>query len=126
MKTCTYCGRENDDGAATCFECGTKDFNLPEKRGPNQGMSTPGLDFKPLSPDDLHRDFVTLLTCRTLLEADMIVSQLEAGGITAFVPDEYLMQNVAFNLNTYGFVRVQVPPGQYEAAKSLLSAAPKA
>jgi hypothetical protein len=126
MKTCAYCGRENDDGAAECFECGTKDFNLPLDPVPSQGLSTPGSAFKPLSPEDLHRDLVTLLTCRTLLEADMIVSQLESAGITTFVPDQFLMQNVAFNLNTYGFVRVQVPPGQYETAKSLLSAAPKA
>jgi hypothetical protein len=87
---------------------------------------SPAWTFKPLSPDDLHRDFVTLVTCRTLLEADMIVSQLEAAGIKAFVPDQFLMQNVAFNLNTYGFLRVQVTRGQYEAAKNLLSAFLKA
>lgn len=125
MKTCAYCGRENDDEAAECLECGTKDFNLPLDPVPNQASASPCWEFKPLSPEDLHRDFVNLLTCRTLLEADMIVSQLEAAGITAFVPDQFLMQNVAFNLNTYGFVRVQVPPNRYEAAKSLLSAAPK-
>ena len=55
----------------------------------------------------------------------MIVSQLEAGGIKAFIPDQYLMQNIAFNLNTYGYVRVQVPPGQHDAAKNLLSACPQ-
>lgn len=32
-----------------------------------------------------------------------------------------LMQEVGWNLNTYGYVRVQVPPKQYNAAKNLLA-----
>jgi hypothetical protein len=31
------------------------------------------------------------------------------------------MQNVGFNLNTHGYVRIQVLPKDYEAAKELLS-----
>jgi hypothetical protein len=39
----------------------------------------------------------------------------------AVIPDQFLMQNVGFNLNTYGYVRIQVSPKDYEAAKEVLS-----
>ena len=67
-------------------------------------------------------DLVNLMRCRTLGEADLLVAQLETAGIPAFIPDQFLMQNVGFNLNTYGYVRIQVSPKDYEAAKELLSA----
>jgi len=63
-----------------------------------------------------------LVSCRTLLEADMIVSMLEADGIPAFVPDQFLMQLAGFSPNEFGVVRVQVSPQSYDAAKELLSA----
>ena len=52
----------------------------------------------------------------------MIVTRLDCAGITTFIPDQFLMQSIAWNVNTYGFVRVQVPPKEYEAAKEFLSA----
>jgi hypothetical protein len=72
----------------------------------------------------MQMDLVTLLTCRTLLEAQMIVSQLGGAGISAFVPDEFLMQAVSWNLITFGYVRVQVSPKDYELAKEFLLASP--
>lgn len=59
---------------------------------------------------------VTLRTCRTLEDADLIVAQLEQAGIKAMIPDEALMQTVAWNANAYGYVRVQVAPGQFDDA----------
>jgi len=50
----------------------------------------------------------------------MIVADLEGIGISAFVPDQYLMQNVTFNLFGGGFVRVQVSPNDYREAKEFL------
>ena len=52
----------------------------------------------------------------------MIVGQLGSAGITAFIPDEFLSQIVSWNLNTYGYVRVQILPKDYESAKTLLMA----
>jgi hypothetical protein len=60
--------------------------------------------------------WVTFKQCETLGEADAIRAQLEAAGIAVFIPDETLMQAVAWNLNTYGFVRVQVAARDLEAA----------
>jgi hypothetical protein len=67
-------------------------------------------------------DLVTLVRCRTLVAADMVVSRLRAAGIEAFLPDESLMQTVAWNVSTYGYVRVQVSPKDYDSARNILSA----
>jgi hypothetical protein len=69
-------------------------------------------------------DLVTLIRCRTLTEADLIVSELRGAGISAFIPDEFLSQTVLWNLNTYGYVRVQVSPKDYASAKEFLLASP--
>jgi hypothetical protein len=64
---------------------------------------------------------VTLVKCGTLVEADAIRAQLEAADIKCFLPDEALMQNIAWNVNTYGYIRVQVYSQDYDAAKEVLS-----
>ena len=129
MKTCAYCGRENDDDAALCSECGTADF-----KGTNREVTPPTSTtesaqpseqaFVPLTPADMLKDLVVLTRCRTLMEAEMLVSRLDSTGIYAFIPDQFLMQAVTWNLNTYGYVRVQVSPKDYAAAKEFLLAAP--
>ena len=46
---------------------------------------------------------------------------LESNGIETFIPDQHLMQAIGFNLNTYGYVRIQVRRKDYANAKELLS-----
>jgi hypothetical protein len=130
MKHCSYCGKENDDEAVQCRECGTDEFKETASAvKPAEAVSAEPeyaptkLDFVTPTPQEMQRDLVNLMRCLTLGEADMLVAQLEAGGIPAFIPDQFLMQNIGFNLNTYGYVRVQVSPKDYEAAKELLSGA---
>ena len=107
MKRCAYCGKENTDEATNCAECGTSEF-----RSTNSS---------PQSPDESGEEFVTVMKCATLPEADLIVSELEGAGIEAFIPDASLMQN--FSLPAmFGFVRVQVAPKDYQAARDLLTA----
>ena len=122
MKTCGYCGRENMDQAVHCSECGTTEFISPKTAASAGETSSPGLDFVPLAPGEQQAHLVTLMRCSSLLEADMIVSQLESAGISAFIPDQFLMQAEAWHVNPYGFVRVQVSPADYAAAKEFLSA----
>ena len=50
----------------------------------------------------------------------MVVSELEAAGITALIPDEFIAEAMAFNPNAVGYVRVQVSPRDYEAAKDVI------
>jgi ribosomal protein L40E len=131
MKICDYCGRENEDEAVRCHECGTQEFKTPAAEPgasalPNAPTETsaPGWEFRELTPQEMQMDLVTLIGCRTLPEADMIVSELRGAGISAFIPDEFLSQAVLWNLNTYGYVRVQVSPKDYASAKEFLLAPP--
>lgn len=74
---------------------------------------------------ETEQEFVTVIKCRTLPEADVIVSELEGAGIEAFIPDESLMQNFSLP-GVFGYVRVQVARKDYEAARNLLDADQKA
>jgi hypothetical protein len=107
MKQCAYCGRENQDDAINCLECGTDAFKgdaVPVPEEPDQGET-----------------LVTLTKCQNLIAADLIAGRLGAAGIESFMPDEFLMQTIGFNLNTFGFVRVQVRQKDYESAKALIA-----
>jgi hypothetical protein len=122
MKICAYCGRENSSEALQCHECGTAEFNPLSSATPSVPEPASGFEFVPLTAENMQEGLVTLMRCRTLLEADMIVSQLEAAGISAFVPDQFLMQAEAWHVNTYGFVRIQVSSNDHAAAKEFLTA----
>ncbi|PWU18903.1 MAG: hypothetical protein C5B50_07755 [Verrucomicrobia bacterium] len=136
MKVCDYCGLENDDDAVVCSECGTTEFWHPEtatfagegpapfasQAGPAQ-TSTPPSEFRDPTPEEMKQDLVTLLTCPTIAEADLVVSELTVVGIDAFIPDETMSQT--FAPYTFGAVRVQVAPSDYELAKAFLSAPPE-
>ena len=122
MKKCSYCGAEYPDDAVMCAIDHTpfESPNEPSTPLPPE-LKRPKYDFAPLSEGDRQKDLVTLMACRTLGEADMVVSRLRAAGIEAFLPDESLMQVIALNLNTYGYVRVQIAPKDYDEARDLLA-----
>jgi ribosomal protein L40E len=105
MKECAYCGGENDDAAVRCSGCGTDEFKTEVP------VEAPRLEEQ--------EELLTVFSCQRLADADLIVGRLEAAGIETFVPDEFLMQTIGFNLNTYGYVRVQVRRKDYASAKEL-------
>ena len=126
MNKCSYCGAEYADDV---LECPIDHTPLVEPKVapapvalPRAESDQPNYEFAPLSAADRQMDLVTLVKCGTLVEADLVVSRLRAAGIQAFIPDECLMQNIGFNLNTFGYVRVQVAPRDYDSARDLLSA----
>ncbi|MGA3266184.1 MAG: DUF2007 domain-containing protein [Verrucomicrobiota bacterium] len=125
MKKCPYCGTEYPDDVVMCAIDHTP-FERPAPPPPPRPKTLPiaetaQYDFQPISEADRQKDLVTLVSCGTLPEADVIVSRLQAAGITAFVPDETLMQVMGGNLNAVGYVRVQIAPKDYEAATNLLA-----
>jgi hypothetical protein len=123
VKTCTYCGGENEDAAEECAECASVEFrdsNVPPLIDPAQNESMPTFEFDPLKKEQSDQAWVTLVRCHKLVEADLIAARLRAAGIPVFIPDEFLMQAISWNVNTYGFIRLQVSPAQYAAARELL------
>lgn len=124
MKRCAYCGRENPTDASHCVECGTEIGDEIASADSSGERPIRAYEFAGLTAEELQQDFVTLVRCRTLADADLIVSCLAGSGIQALIPDEYLMQAICWNLNTYGYVRVQIPPRDYQAAVDLLTAPP--
>jgi hypothetical protein len=118
MKKCSYCGAEYPDDAVVCAIDRTP-FESPGELPTPEGNQTE-YDFVPLSEADRQNDLVTLVRCRTLMAADMVAARLRAAGILAFLPDEFLMQAIGWNVNTYGYVRVQVSPKDYDSARDFL------
>ena len=120
MKLCAYCGRENVDEATHCFECGTEKFKGDDNTKPESQKKKPEFQFGALSATEMQKDWVTLVTCRTLLDADMIATRLDIAGIETFIPDATLMQTMSWPYS-FGYVRVQVSPRNYDEAKNFLS-----
>lgn len=120
MKKCSYCGAEYSEDAVVCAIDHTP-LDHPSETPPPPGPERPEYEFAPLSAADRQKDLVTVVTCGTLVAADIVVGRLRAAGIEAFLPDQCLMQAIGWNLNTYGYVRVQISPRDYDAARSLLS-----
>ena len=125
MKTCSYCGAQYPDDTPECPIDHTPisadlAASVPDSI-PATDSQTPAFEFATLSPEQMREDLVTLVTCRTLVAADLVVCRLRAADIAAYIPDEFLMQAVAWNFNTFGYVRVQVAPQDYDAARALLS-----
>jgi hypothetical protein len=108
MKRCAYCGRENEDGAIFCRECGTEEFGAVTTATGSESKREP-VGPPPLSAGcpgaargqrvECQGALVVLTRCRTLYEADLIKSRLSAAGLAAFIPDEFLMQVICWNLN---------------------------
>jgi hypothetical protein len=117
MKTCSYCGAQYPDNTTEC----PIDHTAISDKPAAPDSSEAAFEFAPLPPEQMKQALVTLVTCGTLTSADLVACRLRAADIEAFIPDKFLMQSVGFNFNTFGYVRVQVAPRDYDAAKALLS-----
>jgi hypothetical protein len=109
MKKCLYCGRENDEAATSCCECGTE-FNSS-----SAAEVDPRLTDTTLAPIIVGR-------FRNVIDASMARARLEAAGIEADIPEEYNPQILgnAFP-NPLESVTVRVAAKDYETARQILA-----
>jgi hypothetical protein len=128
VKICVDCGEANEDDATICRECHGNSFKS-EPKSPGVLKNLAAIEFQPLAsefepldPKNMDKMWVTLIRCQTLPAADAIAMELRAANIPVFLPDEYAMQALSININAYGWVRVQVPPSEYQNARELLEA----
>ena len=129
MKNCAYCGRENDEHARVCPQCGSEEFSAPQLNASEPAAAdaaAPKYHIPPLSPNAATQDWVTLVKCGHMIEADGLCAHLNGAGIETFIPDQNLMLTVSWGLNVYGYVRVQVKPSDYERAREMLHEAGEA
>ncbi len=84
-----------------CPNCASKTEIQREKRAASTSTATPGVPAIPGAAQPDEQGLVTLLKCETLAEADAIRAALEAAGISVILPDEALMQTVAWNVNNF-------------------------
>ena len=112
---CPTCGKSLWFVQDVCPFC--KQVITPGRESGSEAPASP--------PDEVEssgvQGLVTLMKCGTLGEADALRAQLASAGIDAVIPDEALMQAVAWPLNTYGYVRVQVRSADFQPPKNSLS-----
>src|SRR5437667_11610766 len=88
MKSCEYCGRENEDGAANCRECGQAQWSQLMPAEPSPARTEP----KPQPPGSrlafTKTGLATTIHCRSSGEASLVAEQLEEADIVALVPED--------------------------------------
>src|SRR5688500_13628908 len=77
MKTCPYCGRENEATLRVCCECG---LELESVQPVDPQLTDPALAL------------VVVGTFSTLVEASVAKSRLDQAGIEACIPEEFTPQ----------------------------------
>jgi len=105
MKTCSYCGRQNDDTAIACPECGTGTVSLPRSEVDPQLSDPAGA-------------LVVVGSFNTMAQASLLLTRLEAAGIEACIPEEYGPQLFS-TVIPLGCVTVRVAVKDVEAARAI-------
>lgn len=107
MKKCSYCGHENRDDVTVCVACQTK-------------LVPPAPDVDPQLTDPA-LSLVTLASFKSVEDAGLLKSRLEAAGIEACIPEEFSPHLfLTLSPNPIESVTVRVAAKDYEAAKQLL------
>src|SRR5215831_9980873 len=103
MKTCSYCGRENEDDADVCSACGT-------------GMPSPAPAVDP-ELNDPAKALVIVRSFGTEEQASLLAARLAAAGIEACIPEAGTQP--FSQVIPPGIVTVRVAAKDREAAKAI-------
>jgi hypothetical protein len=118
MKECDYCGRQNDDTATKCHECGSSAFTTQAQ--PSSAIEPRTLEPEEASPVAFaeREGNVVTLKCRTLGEASLVSDELRKADIVTLLPgdDELLLE-----YKQKGFVELRVSAKAYESVADLRS-----
>jgi hypothetical protein len=104
MKTCPYCGRENEDSTEQCKEC---------------GVAIPTLEPTDSRLTDPDQNLVVVAEFDELVEASLLKDRLEQAGIEACIPEE-LNPSPFANTTALSRVTVRVAKKDLEAARSVV------
>ena len=108
MKKCPYCAHPNEDEAVACLICHT------------ELMPTAAPEVDPQLTDPA-LSLVTVGTFKSLEDAGIMKSRLEAAGIEACIPEEFSAHIIwTMSPNPIECVTVRVAAKDYEAAKQML------
>ena len=105
MKLCSYCGKDNEDEATHCTECGTE-FEAQENNDPQL--------------TDPKTNLAVVATFGDTTEASLVKARLEQAGIEACIPEE-LDPSPFGNFTPLSHVTVRVAEKDLEAAKQVLA-----
>ena len=107
MKKCPYCGHDNGDDATVCVACQTE--LAPPAPNVDPRLTDPSLSL------------VTVASFKSVEDAGLLKSRLEAAGIEACIPEEFSPHLfLTTSPNPLESVTVRVAAKDYEAAKQLL------
>jgi hypothetical protein len=110
MKVCSYCGKDNQEEATHCAECGTE-FPKPEYSDPQ--LSDP------------QGSLVIVASFGDSTEASLLKARLEQAGIEACIPEE-LDPSPFGNFAPLAHVTVRVAEKDAAAAREFLAGPPGA
>jgi hypothetical protein len=116
MKKCDYCGRQNDDAATWCRECGSADFATEARLKPVMESRKPEPDEVPLAAFAEKSGNFVKLRCRTPSEAYLVSDELGKDDIITILPEAgQLLSDYRQN----GYVELRVSAKAYESVADL-------
>ena len=116
MKRCDYCGRENDDIATECRECGSTAFAGEASEKPVLEPRPPGPDEIPLAAFVEREGNVVILKCRSPGEAYLVSEELERADIVAPLPSDDELRS---DYKQKGYVELRISARAYESVAEL-------
>jgi hypothetical protein len=118
MKECDHCGRQNDDTATRCGECGSSAFATQTQPSSEIEPHKPEQDEEsPATVAEKQGNIITL-KCRSPAEAYLVSDELEKADIVTILPGA---DQLSLDYRRHGYVELRVSAKAYESVADLQS-----